>query len=119
MTGWSLQNVWMQVLERRDGFARVLYDEHDLTQPDFLTARIHGWLPLDTLASRQRRAFVHVVATRDTPARWQHASDADGFSTCEPFWAPLTPRPSLVAGQDEWLAAFHEALVHAVAALDT
>jgi 8-oxo-dGTP pyrophosphatase MutT (NUDIX family) len=113
-TGWALKNVGVRVLEERDGFLRVDYEEHDLNQPSFLIARLHGWLPRSALAFRQRRAFFHAVPTEPTRDRWQHFTDADGFTSCEPYWTPLRPRPSLVEGQDEWLDACYNALLESV-----
>lgn len=112
-TGWSLWAVPVDILEERDGYARVQYKEYDLGQRDFMVAKLHGWLPLDRLAFRQRRAHVHAVALDETPPRWTHTTPtaADGFSTCEPFWTPLQPRPTLVPGQDPWLAEFHTTLI--------
>jgi 8-oxo-dGTP pyrophosphatase MutT (NUDIX family) len=114
-TGWSLTNVAVDVVEQRDGFARIRYEEHDLTQPSFLVASFHGWVPEAALAFRQRRAFFHAITTRQTPERWHHV--ADGFRRFEPYWTPLRPRPALVQGQDEWLSDFYDTLLEGVRSL--
>jgi len=108
--GWAVR-----ILERTDSWARVLYEEYDLSvQPSLVRASLEGWLPARFLASRLVRSFFHVPMLDATPDTWDWQPKG-GFQEqmllFRLFWTPLVPRPRLVAGQDEWLASMYTRLL--------
>jgi 8-oxo-dGTP pyrophosphatase MutT (NUDIX family) len=83
------------------GFTQVTFQEWD-RWPDrsYLSMRITGWVPDETLATVRRRHFFHLVHPGDTPSHWQVHIDNHCFTL---FWAPLARLPRPVAPQDTWL----------------
>ncbi|HZC27109.1 MAG TPA: NUDIX domain-containing protein [Actinopolymorphaceae bacterium] len=114
-TSWSFTNIGVEVVERRDGYARVVYEERDLDAGNdgLLYARFHGWVPDDALAYRQVRAFYHFRAGTGAPERWQQLEN-DKF-VFHLFWVPLVPKPDILIGPiQEWLDTYHDALTSVV-----
>lgn len=94
-----------------DGWAPVAYQDYDHNvEPPTVTQRIEGWVPADALATRLARHFFHLaLAPEAVPAEtWERLAEDRYLFRC--FWLPLAPRPRLVPGQDEWLAAYYERL---------
>jgi 8-oxo-dGTP pyrophosphatase MutT (NUDIX family) len=116
---WTLQRVWVSILAREQGFARVLYEESDYDAPAedrLVYARFEGWVPEDDLLYRSERAFYHFRATGPTPEKW-HALE-NGEEDFHLYWVPLTPKPSLlVPVQQGWLDQFYDDVIASVARL--
>ncbi len=88
-------------LRTAGAFTQVTYEEWDsFPGGDYITYRITGWVPSDTLSAAQRRHFYHLTTIGDGPASWSQAADGHVF---EPFWAPLAALPLLIAPQQQWL----------------
>lgn len=84
------------------GFTQVTFQEWD-RWPDrsYLSMRITGWVPDETLATVRRRHFFHLVHRGDTSPRWQVRIDNHRFTL---FWAPLACLPRPASPQDTWLS---------------
>ncbi|MCA9935399.1 MAG: NUDIX domain-containing protein [Ardenticatenaceae bacterium] len=89
-----------------DGFTQVEYIEHDqLPDPHFITYRILGWVPDETVTAVRRRTFFHLTCTHPTPASWQTTSDNHTFTL---FWAALDDLPPIIPPQNKWLQFLSE-----------
>lgn len=110
-TSWSFTHIGVEVVDRQEGYARVVYAERDLDAGDdgLVYARFDGWVPDDALAYRQERAFYHFRAGADTPERWQQLEN-DKF-VFHLYWVPLDPKPDVLIGpQQEWLDSYYDDL---------
>jgi 8-oxo-dGTP pyrophosphatase MutT (NUDIX family) len=91
---------------RVGGFVQVTYEEFDrVSDPQYVTMRITGWVPDDALADTLRRHFFLLAFAGQTDERWSVSVDNYIFVL---FWAPLASLPEIVHPQDEWLAFLHK-----------
>lgn len=99
---------WCNVRNEEDGFAEIQYEElnQNLT-PAKADIRFSGWVPADVLCNRLARHFYHFELVGDTEERWVQQAERD----FECYWTPLTPKPSLVQGQNEWLDFAYDRLL--------
>ncbi|MBV7328665.1 NUDIX domain-containing protein [Chloroflexi bacterium TSY] len=106
---WTLgRGNWCRVRDEVDGYAEVVYEETALnTVPNKVRIRVGGWVPTSLLADRMERYFYHFESTKPTPERW--VQEAERRFEC--YWAPLSPKPSLVTGQNEWLDLVYDDLL--------
>jgi 8-oxo-dGTP pyrophosphatase MutT (NUDIX family) len=108
-TGWSLRGgLMVEVREWSGPSARVVYQESDLEDESFVFARFEGWVPSEALASSQVRAFFHLCTEALNSDVWEIE---EGRYVFKLYWTPLSPRPRLVAGQDEWVEEFYAELL--------
>ena len=101
---WArLQRGLTVTLEREAaGFSQVTYEEFDrLPDPRYVSYRITGWVPEQTLADRRIRYFFHLTYDGSSAERWVVAVDRHHFT---PFWAPIAALPPIIPPQDTWLA---------------
>lgn len=111
VVSWRLGRIMVDVVDRDQGWARVVYTERDhdaLDGQGITVARLEGWVPADLLAPQQARAFFHFRSTRPTPERWSQQAEPEHVFDLS--WHPLDPPPNLIAGQAEWLAEFRDRL---------
>lgn len=89
-------------LERQAGdFAHVTYEEWDtIDDPQYISYRITGWVPEQTLAEIRRRHFYRFEYGGTTSERWSVETDNHRFTL---FWAPFAALPAIVAPQAVWL----------------
>lgn len=107
---WQIPRASVGVLERRSGFARIVYAEEDLdSESGIVFARFEGWVPEQDLYSRQERAFYHFRAREDTPHKWQTIEN--GVHEFHLYWLPLAPKPVLVSSNQAWLDEFYDAIL--------
>jgi 8-oxo-dGTP pyrophosphatase MutT (NUDIX family) len=99
-------------IDRRDGdFVQVTYEEFDrLPDPQFITARITGWVEASALTQVRRRFFFILPFEGEAPDTWTQHADHHDFGL---FWTPVDAMPDLISPQDEWLAYLHEGLARA------
>ncbi|MCA9886517.1 MAG: hypothetical protein KC708_26280, partial [Anaerolineae bacterium] len=96
------RGITVQALRHAPGFEQVEYVEYDQEPArHFITMRIRGWVPAETLAHARRRTFFHLTCLADTPARWTTFADNHTFTL---FWAPLDALPPIVPPQAAWPA---------------
>jgi 8-oxo-dGTP pyrophosphatase MutT (NUDIX family) len=90
-------------LERQShDFAHVTYEEWDsLTTPTYLSYRITGWVPIQTLAAVERRHFFLLSAPPNHQERWVVHDEPHRFAL---FWAPVSALPAIISPPDTWLA---------------
>jgi 8-oxo-dGTP pyrophosphatase MutT (NUDIX family) len=89
------------VRRRASGFSQITYQEFDrVPEPQYVTLRITGWVPDETLADTRRRHFWHLVFDGRSAERWSVHADNHVF---RPFWAPLDGLPPIIPPQDRWL----------------
>ncbi|WP_020579589.1 NUDIX domain-containing protein [Actinopolymorpha alba] len=113
-TNWSFRNVRVRIVDRRDRYARVVYEESDLDDgaDGLVYARFEGWVSADCLLHRQQREFFHFTARGETPERWQQLENNQYVFHLS--WRPLRPMPGgLLAGQQAWLEEFYDRLLGA------
>jgi hypothetical protein len=110
-TGWKLRRAMnVGVLERKPGFARIVYAEEDLEDPGGIVyARFEGWVLEDDLYEAQERRFYHFHAPLTTPDKWQTIEN--GVHEFHLYWVRLSPRPELLKPCQEWLDEFYERLL--------
>jgi 8-oxo-dGTP pyrophosphatase MutT (NUDIX family) len=115
-TRWKLGRALnVGVVERRQGFARIVYAEEDLEDPGGLVyARFEGWAREADLYQAQERRFYHFRAPSGAPARWRVLEN--GAHDFHLYWVPLAPKPQLVKPCQEWLDEFYERLLAGVRA---
>jgi 8-oxo-dGTP pyrophosphatase MutT (NUDIX family) len=87
---WCRRGIPARVVERRDGYVRVVQDE---------TGR-SGWVPSDALTSDLRRHLFHLVPTGPTRETWSTRTDRHRFRL---YWVPLSGETVLVPWQAAWL----------------
>jgi 8-oxo-dGTP pyrophosphatase MutT (NUDIX family) len=113
-SSWVLPRVWVSIVDRRDGFVRVVYQETDADAPEdpIVMARFEGWLPEADLLYRQEREFYHFVADEPAPDRWKTIEG--GVHEFHLYWLPLSPKPDVLVGQQQgWLDDFYDDLARA------
>lgn len=109
-TKWRIPRASVGVIERKAGFARVVYAEEDLDRDDGLVfARFEGWVAEEDLYSAQERAFFHFRAGPEAPEEWETIEN--GEYEFHLYWVPLVPRPALVASNQAWLDEFYDPLM--------
>ncbi len=115
---WTLvRNLNIGVVERRPGFARIVYAEEDLELPGGIVyARFEGWVLEEDLYQQQERRFYHFRAPLNSPDRWQTIEN--GVHEFHLYWLPLAPKPALVASNQAWLDEFYDDLIAAVEAAE-
>lgn len=96
-------------IERRDAdFVQVTYEEFDrLPDPQYVTARITGWVEANALTQVRRRFFYILPFEGKAADAWTQHADHHDFAL---FWAPVDAMPGLISPQDQWVAYLHEAL---------
>jgi 8-oxo-dGTP pyrophosphatase MutT (NUDIX family) len=111
VTRWKLgRHLNIGVVDRKPGFARIVYAEEDLESPDGIVfARFEGWVLEDDLYACQERHFYHFRAPAGTPDKWQTIENA--VHEFHLYWVALSPKPALVASNQAWLDEFYEALL--------
>ncbi|MCP5099521.1 MAG: NUDIX domain-containing protein [Chloroflexi bacterium] len=83
-------------------YTKISYIEYDqVPNPTCVAFKITGYVPHDAVRMKKTRDFYHVTCEEETAVRWTHPGDQN--HTFTPFWTPLTPKPTLVPGQDKWL----------------
>lgn len=107
--GWSFgRGSWCEVQGVVNGFAEILYEERNLNdEPQQVQIRFSGWVPAKTLTRKLARHFYHFESTDSTKERW--LQQAEQNFDC--YWTPLSPKPELVVGQNEWLDLVYEQLL--------
>jgi 8-oxo-dGTP pyrophosphatase MutT (NUDIX family) len=116
VTQWTLaRNLNISVVDRQDGFARVVFAERDLEdERGLVLARFEGWVAEADLFARQERRFYHFRAPAGSPDSWQTIEN--GAYELHLYWVPLRPKPGLLRACQEWLDEFYDALLAAVGA---
>lgn len=106
--GWTLgRGNSCRITDEVNGFAETVYEETDLnTSPPTVRIRVSGWVPTSVLTQHLERHFYHFVSLGKTPERW--VQEAERRFEC--YWTPLTPKPELVPGQDEWIDCVYDKL---------
>lgn len=95
------RGIAVRLLRQVDGYAQVTYEEGDrYPDPTYISYQITGWVPIQVLASTNRRHFFHLVCEQPAPASWSHFADHHNF---QPFWAPLSTPPAIIPPQQAWL----------------
>jgi|SRR5579872_1417872 len=100
---WAILRRGVSVTSEREqgGFVQVTYEEVDrMPSPQYLSARITGWVPRAALARVRRRSFFVLPFEADTPAAWAVDTGRDDWVL---FWAPIDRLPPLIAPQDQWV----------------
>ncbi len=97
--------------ERREGkFTKISYLEHDrLPNPTAIAFQMIGYVPTETISRKKTRHFFHLDCWEKTDASWSLRTDHGHIFT--PFWTSLTPKPTLVSGQDKWLEFVYGRLI--------
>lgn len=91
----------VEVLRREVQFTQVTYEEWDkFLDAEYVTYRITGWVPNDTLCTKTRRHFFHLSFEGQTPDRWTRFADNHRF---QPFWASFASLPKIVEPQCDWI----------------
>jgi 8-oxo-dGTP pyrophosphatase MutT (NUDIX family) len=100
------------VIERREaGFVQVTYEEFDrVPDPQYVTARITGWVEAAALTQVRRRFFYILPFDAAADAAWTHHADHHDFRL---FWAPVDAMPDLISPQDQWVRYLREGLARA------
>jgi 8-oxo-dGTP pyrophosphatase MutT (NUDIX family) len=114
-TRWKLgRSLNIGVIERRDGFARIVYSEEDIeSETRMVYARFEGWVRAEDLYERQERRFYHFRAPSASPDKW--TTIENGVHEFHLYWLPLVPKPGvLVESNQAWLDEFYDALVAGV-----
>ena len=107
---WARLRRGLRVRRERhqEGFVQITYEEWDqVDNPTFISYRITGWVPEQTLATVERRHFFLLTLSGTPAERW---TVVDGRHRFTLFWAPVTALPSIVQPQATWLAMMPEAL---------
>jgi ADP-ribose pyrophosphatase YjhB (NUDIX family) len=102
-SSWAILRRGVSVTsEREDGeFVQVTYEEVDRApSPQFLTARITGWVAREALAKERRRHFFVLPFEGEAPPAW---AVSDGRDDCALFWAGVDCLPALAPPQDQWI----------------
>lgn len=107
-TPWRLSRTGVELLQERDGWWMVRYQERDLEQPELLVAQLTGWVPSEALTLRQERRFFVARSDDRRGASWSTQGEPERTFTVS--WQPLRPRPDLVGPQQPWLDRLDEAL---------
>lgn len=100
---WAILRRGVSVTSEREqgGFVQVTYEEVDRSpSPQYLTARITGWVAREALARVRRRCFFMLPFEAETPAAWSVNTGRDDWVL---FWAPIDRLPALIAPQDQWI----------------
>jgi 8-oxo-dGTP pyrophosphatase MutT (NUDIX family) len=100
---WAILRRGVSVTSEREqgGFVQVTYEEVDrMPSPQYLSARITGWVPRAALARVRRRFFFRLPFETATPAAWSVETGRDDWVL---FWAPIDRLPALIAPQDQWI----------------
>ena len=100
---WAILRRGVSVTSEREegGFVQVTYEEVDrLPSPQYLTARITGWVPREALARVRRRYFFVLPCAVETSAAWVVDSGRDDWVL---FWAPIDHLPALIPPQEQWI----------------
>jgi 8-oxo-dGTP pyrophosphatase MutT (NUDIX family) len=89
-------------IERRHGdFAQITHEEFDqVPNPNYVTARVTGWVKSDTLAQIRRRHFFVLPFTGEMRPEWTQEDDGHVFGL---FWAPIDALPPIIPPQDQWI----------------
>ena len=97
------------VIDRRDGsFVQVTYEEFDrVPDPQYVTARITGWVEAAALTQVRRRFFYILPFEGGAADAWTHHADHHDFRL---FWSPVDAMPELISPQDQWVAYLREGL---------
>ena len=94
--------VQVKVLRRVEGFTQISYTEHNqVSEPQFISMQITGWVPEEYLAQIRMRHFFHMEYNITTETSWKVFSDHHTFNI---FWASYDDLPSIIPPQDEWLS---------------
>ena len=95
-------------IERREaGFVQVTYEEFDrVPDPQYVTARITGWVEAAAL-TQVRRRFFYILPFDGAADAWTHHADHHDFRL---FWAPVNDMPELISPQDQWFAYLRQGL---------
>lgn len=103
-TAWRIsRGLSVRVVDASGQFLRVVYEESDHDDPGFVMARLEGWAPAAAFTRSQLRRFYHFMPEVETPGSWTVHDEGHRWDL---YWTPLSPRPRLLRGQDEWLAEF-------------
>ena len=96
-------------IERRHGdFAQITYEEFDqVPDPNYVSARITGWVKAETLAQVRRRYFFALPFEGKTEDSWTHRGDNHKFTL---FWARVDALPQIISPQDQWTRYLHRFL---------
>lgn len=87
------------------GFSQVTYEEFDqVSNPQYVTYRITGWVPDCVLAGARKRYFFHLEYSGSPVDRRTVDTDYHRFTL---FWAPVKALPDLVRPQDTWIEMLH------------
>jgi len=100
---WAILRRGVSVTSERDDgeFVQVTYEEVDRApSPQFLTARITGWVAREALAKVRRRHFFVLPFEGEAPAAW---AVSDGRADCALFWAAIDRLPAIMPPQDQWI----------------
>ncbi len=95
------RGIAVRLLRQVGDYAQITYEEGDrYPDPTYISYQITGWVPVEALASTNRRHFFHLVCEQAAPASWSHFADQHNF---QPFWAPLSHLPAIIPLQQAWL----------------
>jgi 8-oxo-dGTP pyrophosphatase MutT (NUDIX family) len=100
---WAILRRGVSVTSERElgGFVQITYEEVDrMPSPQYLTARITGWVPREALARVRRRFFFLLPCEAETPPAWSVDTGRDDWVL---FWAPIDRLPALIPPQDQWI----------------
>jgi 8-oxo-dGTP pyrophosphatase MutT (NUDIX family) len=102
-SAWAILRRGVSVTSEReqDGWVQVTWEEVDsLPSPQYLTARITGWVRREALTRVRRRWFFVLPFEAETPAAW--VVDGDGGDRAL-FWSPIERLPAILPPQDQWI----------------
>ena len=100
---WAILRRGVSVVSEREeaGFVQVTYEEVDrLPSPQYLTARITGWVRRGALARVRRRYFFVLPSEGETPPAWAVEGDGEARAL---FWARVEHLPAIMPPQDQWI----------------
>ena len=109
-TGASIRRgITVLTEEHREHVVKVRHEEFDYSfTPPKLERSTDGWIRRENVADKMSRALFLVPFVGERQERWTQTADGHVFSF---LWVDLAPRPSLIAGQQEWLDAVYEQLI--------
>ncbi|HLZ59462.1 MAG TPA: NUDIX domain-containing protein [Ktedonosporobacter sp.] len=102
---------WVDRKQVSGDWSQVAEESWDVdAEPAVLLKSATGWIPSYLLATHLVRHFYHAELLEEAPDRWEQ-DNVEGRYLFRLYWVPLSPRPRLVVGQDEWLVDFYDQLL--------